>query len=80
MLQRLPVQFLTVVLPEGHEAVHVGDEAVVVMSLEQVDHFVDDDVFEAVGGFFDEFEVEPDAAGSDVAGAPFCFHLFDAPG
>ena len=34
------VEFFVVVLPEGHKAVHIGNEALVVVS-EQVNHFVD---------------------------------------
>lgn len=51
MPQRFAIQFCAVVLSEGREAIHVGYEAVVVMPLKEVDEFVDDDVFEAVGGF-----------------------------
>ena len=41
--QGLPVEFLAVVLPERHETIHVGDETIVVMALEQVNHFMDND-------------------------------------
>ena len=51
------VKFLAVVLPDGHEPVHQGNEAFVVVAFEQVSHFVDDDVLEAVDGFFDELEI-----------------------
>lgn len=60
-------------VPHGHETVHVGDEAVVVVTFEQVDQFVDDDVFQTMPRFFDQFEIEPDAAGFDVAGAHLVF-------
>ena len=42
-IQRVPVE-----LPLGHKAVHQGDEAVVVRRLQQVNHFVHDDVFQAL--------------------------------
>lgn len=45
MTQWWAIEFLAVVLPEGHEAVHVGSEALVVVAFVQVDHLVDDDVF-----------------------------------
>lgn len=51
------VKFLAVVLPQRHEPVHEGDEAFVVVALEQVDHFVDDDVLETVDGFFYELKI-----------------------
>ena len=35
----------------GQEAIHQLAEAVIVIVFEEVDHFVDDDVFEAWGGF-----------------------------
>ena len=73
------VEFIAKEGPLGHELGHVGVEAGVVVSFEQVNHFMHDDVFEAVGRFFDEFEVEPDALLFDVAGAPFRFHVFDSP-
>ncbi len=38
------IEFLAVVLPERHESIHVGNELIVVVALEEVDHFVDDDV------------------------------------
>jgi len=40
---------------------------------------VNDDVLDAVQRFFDEFEIEPDAAILNIATAPFSFHLFDSP-
>ena len=49
------------------------------MAFVQVNQFVDNDVFEAVGWFLGKFKVEPDATGLDVTGAPAGLHLFDAP-
>lgn len=40
---------------------------------------MDDDVFQAVLRFLGQFQIDPDALGEDVAGAPFGFHLFDRP-
>ena len=39
-----PVEFLAVVLPQRHETIHVGNETIVVMTLEQMNHFMDNDV------------------------------------
>lgn len=40
---------------------------------------MDDDVFQAVFWLLCQFQIDPDALGKDVAGAPFGFHLFDRP-
>jgi hypothetical protein len=40
------LQGLAVGLPFGHELVHEGDEAGVVRGFKEMDHFVDDEVFE----------------------------------
>lgn len=39
------IEFLAVVLPERHETIHVGNETIVVVALEQVNHFMDNNVF-----------------------------------
>jgi hypothetical protein len=48
------VEFFAVVVPEGHEAVHIAYKGGVVLAFEEVDEFVDDDVFEAAYYFLDE--------------------------
>jgi hypothetical protein len=73
--QGFAVELLAAVLPEGQEAVHRAYELLVVMVFEQMHQFVDDDVLQAVRGFFDQFEVQPDAPRLRIAGAPFRFHL-----
>ena len=73
------IEFLAVVLPGRHETIHVGNELIVVVALEQVNHFVDNDVLQAMNWFLDKLEIQPDATCLDVAGAPFGFHLFHAP-
>ncbi|MNP83214.1 hypothetical protein D3C76_1820980 [compost metagenome] len=40
---------------------------------------MDENVFQALDRLFGQFQVEPDAAGGDIAGAPLSFHLLDAP-
>ena len=42
--QGCPVEFLAIVLPQRHETIHVGNEMLVVMTLEQMNHFMDNDV------------------------------------
>ena len=39
-----PIEFLAVVLPQRHETIHVGNKPLVVMTLEQMNHFMDNDV------------------------------------
>ena len=65
--------------PVGHVLVHQGDEAVVVVALEQVEHLVQDDVVEALGRFLDQLQIEPDAMGLGGAGAPLGLHPLDVP-
>ena len=42
--QGRPIEFLAVVLPQRHETIHVGNETLVAMTLEQMNHFMDNDV------------------------------------
>ena len=45
--------------------------------LEQVNHFMDDDVFQAFTGFFGELGIEADACGFRIAATPHGFHALD---
>lgn len=65
--------------PVGHELIHVGDEAGVVVRLEEMNEFVHHHILQTGLGLFGEFEIEPDAARFNIAGAPSSFHLFDLP-
>lgn len=56
-----------------------GDEAVVVVSLDQVGQLMGEHVLQTLHGLLGEFEVQPDAAGGGVAASPFRFHFLDAP-
>jgi hypothetical protein len=53
-------------------------KSVVVAALQEMNHFVYDNIFQAVDGLFGEFQVDPDPSGSLVAGSPFGLHLLDA--
>lgn len=75
---RQSIQFSSQLGPVGEVVVHEGFEVVVVVSLEEVHHFVDDYVLNAVEWFFSQFQVEEDAFFFDVAGAPFGGHAADA--
>ena len=50
------------------------DEAVAVGWLQQVSHFMDDDVFEQVLGLLDEFRVKSDMPDPVIAASPPGFH------
>ena len=56
--------------PVRQMLVHERREAVVMMPLNEMHEFVDDDGFEAVDRLFGEFEVQPNVAGHRVACAP----------
>ncbi len=66
--------------PGGVVLAEDGQEAIAVGGLEEVDHFVDDDVFEEVFGLGDELGVEADVMGSVFAAAPFGFHALEEVG
>ena len=57
MPYRQAIESSSAFLPAGHEAIQKGAEAFVVGWFQQMDHFVDNDVFEALAGFFGEFGV-----------------------
>ena len=75
MPHRQAVEDVAVKPPLGYELIHHSDKAGVVRRLEQMDHFVHDDVLEAFLGLFCEFRIQADGAGSRVAAAPFGLHL-----
>ena len=51
-----------------------GYESLAVRRLQQMHHFVDDDVFQQIPRFFREFRVEPEMAVTVVAASPLGFH------
>ncbi len=51
------VEGFSAFLPAWHEAIQKYAEAFVVGRLQQMEHFMDDDVFEALAGLFSEFGV-----------------------
>ena len=65
--------------PVGEVFIHQSFKVVVVVLFQEVQQFVDDDIFQAIFRFFGQLQVYPDAFGIDIAGAPFGFHLFDRP-
>lgn len=57
-----PIQFLAATMPLWHESIHEGDEARVMGGLQDMDDFVDEDIFEAFAWFLREIGVQSDAA------------------
>ena len=79
MPQRRPIKFLAVILPQRHEIIHIRNKPLVVMALEQINHFMDNDVLQTIDRFLDQLEIQPDALCLNIARAPFGFHLFHPP-
>ena len=67
-------------MPGGVVVGEDGEEAVAVGGGEEVDHFVDDDVFEKVLWLLDEFCVQADVGGFVIAASPFGFHALEEVG
>jgi hypothetical protein len=55
--KRLGIQSLPVLAPTGEMTIHQRDEPVIVMPLDKVRQFVDEDVFKALGWFLCEFKI-----------------------
>lgn len=79
MAEGEPVQDILPDSPVGEVSIHQGFETVVVVLFQEMQQFMDDDIFQAVLWLLCQFQVDPDALSKDVAGAPFGFHLFDRP-
>jgi len=79
MGERSGIQLVPMQSPLRQGFVHDRHEPVVMVPLQQMHQFVDDKIFQALHRLFHQFEVQPDTAGLDVAGAPLGFHLFDTP-
>lgn len=53
------------------------NKSLAVRGVNQMDHFVHDDVLDQVLGFFGELRIQPDGAGFRIAAAPFGFHALE---
>ena len=73
--QRMAVKFVAIVPPLRHETVHQADESVPVMGIDKMNHFVEDDVFEAALGLLCQFGIETNRTRCRVRCAPFGFHV-----
>ena len=72
--ERQFIEFRPSLPPARKILVKDRDEALAVRRLEQVRHFVDDDVFEEVLGLLHKLRVEADVAGAMVAASPLRLH------
>lgn len=61
MTDRQPIQFFFVKLPLGHKLTDVSQEAIVVVPFQQMDHFVNDNIFKTIGWLFGKFQIDPNA-------------------
>lgn len=68
------IHLLPAAAPLRHESIHQCDEAGAMSRLQNVNHLVDDDIFEAFAWFLREIGVQPDAAPTRVAASPFRLH------
>jgi hypothetical protein len=55
--KRFGIQNLPVLAPTGEMMIHQRDEPVIVMPLDKVRQFVDEDVFKALGWFLGELKI-----------------------
>ena len=51
-----------------------GNKAIAVVRFDEMGEFVNDDVFEQVFGFLDEFGIQANVFGVRVTASPFCLH------
>jgi hypothetical protein len=57
MPEWLRVQLFPDMRPSRQEIIHKSDKSVVMMPLKEVNHFVDDDIFETMVRLLDQFEI-----------------------
>lgn len=60
--------------------VEESGETVVLVPFIQVSQLMHQDVLQALHGLLGQLQIQPDAPGPDVAGAPSGLHPFDVPG
>src|SRR5271165_169929 len=61
--------------PVGHKAIHDCDKLVAVGRFKQMNHLVQNDIFETLFGLLREFGIETYATGKRVAATPLSFHV-----
>src|ERR1700693_3054154 len=70
-----PIQCLPPATPMRHESIHQYNELRAMSRFKNVNHLMDNDIFEAFAWFLREICVQPDAASVRVAAPPFRLHL-----
>jgi len=73
------IQLLSMHPPLGQVLVHQCNETVVVVPIQQVHHFVGNDVFQTRCRLFRQLQVQPETARFGGAGAPLGLHFLAAP-
>ncbi len=68
--QRSAIQFLANQPPVGQISIHQRLETVIVVALQQMQEFVNNDVLQTLRRLLDQFQVEPDAPGVGVLATP----------
>jgi hypothetical protein len=77
MAQGCAFRFLVVKSPFWHQAVHQLAKPFIVMSFEQVDQFVHQNILKTQRGFLGQFKIQPDPPGRCIAATPARFHFPD---
>ena len=75
----LPVQHPPHLPPFGHELRHEPIEPLVMILLDKMQQFMQQDVVQTDFRMVDELQIDPDSSRLDVAGAPACLHVFCPP-
>jgi hypothetical protein len=76
LAKRRSIQLSSTQTPLRQVLFHDRDEAIVMMPLDEMDEFVNNDILKALQRLLSEFEVQPDATSFDAAGAPLSFRRF----
>jgi hypothetical protein len=79
MIDRQPVQFIPELLPSRQILTHKGMKTVVMVSLQKMSQFMDQNIFQTRKRLFRKLKIQPDSLLRDIAGTPFRFHLLDTP-
>jgi hypothetical protein len=62
MAERSTVQLFSSETPPRHKAIHQRPKALIMVPLQKVHHLMYQDVFQALGRFLGEFQIQPNSA------------------
>lgn len=79
MNEGFAVKFIAQGAPVGEMRVHQGDEPRVMIPFEQMHQLMHHHILKTADRLLSQLKLQPDAPRGDVTGAPFRFHLLDAP-